>query len=242
MPGAFRALATTALAEAAKVATETILAATTGIPPGVVTAAASTVKSVVDELLKAASQLEKKVDALVGEPLRSALHLLGDAFLHASDTDAARASRDQLLDRSYESFVKASALAEASGEDPLLIEAVALLALALHTGRQSLAAVRVQQMRPLVSLLLDRAMYSETLAKKAGAAALLPFAATGVERPGSSFLQHFVRRNLSGEAKDLQDSANALRKRAAALGALLGLTESILTAEARPPRPAPPNL
>jgi hypothetical protein len=239
MPGGLRTLATSAVAEAAKLATEAILAATTGTPASLIGVAGSMVKSVVDEVLKAASQLERKIDVLLGEPLRSGLHFLGDAFLHSSDSDTARASRDQLLDQSYESFVKAVALAEASGEDPLLIEAVATLALALRTGRQSLAMVRVQQVRPLIGLMLERAAASEALADKASAAAALPSPPPVPERPGREIIRYAVLRDLYREADDFRNTATALRIRAAALTELLALSEAVVQSQSR--SAAPPN-
>jgi hypothetical protein len=131
--------ATKAVAEAAKAAAT--FAAAVAIPqiPVFAEFAGGVTKELVDALLARTSAVEKKLDLLLREPLRTGLHLLGEAAIHTEGSDIEMKSRESLLDDAHKSFVRALSLLEDSREDSTFIRAIDCLALSLRAGRTSVA-------------------------------------------------------------------------------------------------------
>jgi len=133
------AIANMALAAAAKLSAEmAVLAAAPGAA-GIAGSVGDLAKDIVQELLKATSNTEALVDALVREPLQSGLRLLEDGVSHPLCSTAERQSRDELLGQAYAKLVEAASLSGASHEDVLWIQCVQCLALAARSGRTALA-------------------------------------------------------------------------------------------------------
>jgi len=135
-----KSVATKTLAEVAK--TVATLAVQIGAPGSLVIApmVGTISKDFVDALMSRTSEVERKLDALVSEPLKAALGLLRDATNNSTSTPKEIESRDALLDAAHVSFVRALALSGDSREDALFIRALDSIALAERSGRSEVAA------------------------------------------------------------------------------------------------------
>ncbi len=96
-------------------------------------------KDLADALLKRASQVEKKVDKLVREPLLSGLTLMRQGLTHEDKSPEQAASRDNILDHAHVALTRAWALVSDSREDSVFVRALDCVVLAAHRTHQNLA-------------------------------------------------------------------------------------------------------
>ncbi len=159
-----KGVATKTIAEVAK--TAATLAVQFGAPGSLVIAplVGTISKDFVEALLSRTSEVDRKLDALVSEPLKAALRLLRDAANNSTNTSKAIESRDALLDAAHISFVRALALSGDSREDTLFIRALDSIALAERSGRIDVAA---DNLKNLETELTDLRARIEALQKEA---------------------------------------------------------------------------
>jgi hypothetical protein len=141
----FKTFATKGVGEIVKEAA--IKAVSIAVPgtPVLASFAGAISKDLFEMLLTRTTEVERKLDKLLRQPLRTALQLLRDAAINPADTPQEIASRDSLLDAAHTGFVAASALTGDSREDSLFIVALDCIALAERTGRVAVATERFKE-------------------------------------------------------------------------------------------------
>lgn len=101
-------------------------------------------KDLVDALLQRASQVEKKLDKLIREPLLTGLVLMKQGLDHEDNSTEQAESRDHLLDQAHVSLTRAWALVSDSREDSVFVRSLDCVVLAAHRSHQRIANEAMQ--------------------------------------------------------------------------------------------------
>jgi hypothetical protein len=96
-------------------------------------------KGLTEALLAKTSEVEKKLNLLLKEPLFSGITLLNDALLHTANDTSTIMARDNFLHDAHLSFTKASIFVIDSVEDQLFINALDLISLCAHSTNWQIA-------------------------------------------------------------------------------------------------------
>lgn len=151
----FEKFAQSAVSEAAKVAVS--LGVGLVIPlPAIGELAGTISKEFVQTVLARASEVERKLDALIAEPFKTGLRLLLEAARHEVGTSEEAGSRDALLDAAHLSFVRAHSLVANSREDSVFVRTLDCLALAARSGRGTLAKKAMADVQTDMNLLYEQ--------------------------------------------------------------------------------------
>lgn len=134
-----------AIAEITKAAAISVVAVAVPGSQALTSLAGGVSKELVEALLAKTTEVERKLDKLLREPLIAGLRHLKDAGRNLTNTPEETASRDSLLDDAHVFFSRAIALAGDSREDSLFIQALDCIALAERTGRISVAVESLQE-------------------------------------------------------------------------------------------------
>ena len=129
----FSEFATKSISESIKIAlTALATAATSSTPVGLIVGAGA--KGMMDSLLAKSSQIDKKIDRILKEPLLSGINFLHQGITYKIIDEKSRESRDALLHDAHISLTKAWALVIDSIEDSLFIKSLDVIALAAHSS------------------------------------------------------------------------------------------------------------
>lgn len=222
------------ISEAAKTAATIVIGHTAVASLG--ESAGTISKDLVERLLKRTSEVEKKIDLLVSEPLKVGLDFLSQAARHKARTREQIASRDAILDAAHISFTRAHALVANSREDSIFVRALDCHALADRTGRLALAKEELADLHrdlnvvreSLDALEQDATKWIEDANK---ARRFLGRQNDLNERPIGHEVQIIWVRKYEKDARRLQAQAKLGQDRFSFLAYLVSLAEAVVMAQ-----------
>ncbi len=141
----FSEFATKSISESIKIAlTALATTATSSTPVGLIIGAGA--KGMMDLLLARSSQIDKKLDKILREPLLSGISFLHQGVSYKIINEKSKVSRDALLHEAHISLTKAWALVIDSIEDSLFIRSLDVIALAAHSSHWQTAETIVAKL------------------------------------------------------------------------------------------------
>jgi hypothetical protein len=129
----FKEFVTKSFAESVKIGLSALaIVVTNSTPVGAIIGAGA--KGITDKLLSKSSDIDKKIEKLLREPLLTGIKHLHDAFLCEVVDSETQRGRDNLLHEAHVSLTKAWSLMTDSIDDSIFILALDSVALAAHTN------------------------------------------------------------------------------------------------------------
>jgi hypothetical protein len=168
-------------------------------------------------MLAQASDVEKKIDHLVGEPLLSGLALLRQGTLHDADSVEDLAARDRLLEQAHVLLTRAGTFAADSREDSVFIGAFVCISCALHQNRGGLAQALLAELQDDIGGLRVQVEALEADAKEWETTSEMidRFFNPGKwkDQPAGNPVADWWANKVRREAEEVQDRARGSRRR-----------------------------